>query len=45
MEVRSEVEGRWRTAGYIKKKRPSVTGRRNHGVSWPRDLYVWDAML
>ena len=22
------------------KNTPSVTGRRNHGVSWPRDLYV-----
>lgn len=30
-------------AGDIKKKKkknPSVTGRRNHGVSWPRDLLL-----
>ena len=24
-----------------KKKTPSITGRRNYGVSWPRDLYVF----
>ena len=30
-----------------KKKTPSITGRRNHGVSWPRDfvcIYVYLCM-